>query len=363
MSAIFLLCDCFMLPRPAASVSPSVYHRLVQQQSAGLLIRFLGLILLSWTLGWRLIPITQWHGILLQAWLFTPLTLLSIGYCLLHLFLFFTQLIWVDRRWLFVMGSICDGLFAAILLALYPGMALIGFSVSVAALLAMFQGLSGRFIVSLSVVLAVCALAIAHMTDHLTNSDFLPENGMQVLFVFLALLTAWRFQIITLGKPHVESEINSISRLPQLKALHTSLHYLLPYHRRNNIPISFLMIGITGQVKHAPTMQAFTAKILERIRHSDVLVHLDDDDYVILLCDTPVSGASALARDLSERLHKATPLKLSFAVSSVSLDNAAIDPLLLRMRDALAQARYQQTDRIIFVTEEKQESIRSLLGS
>ena len=93
-------------------------------------------------------------------------------------------------------------------------------------------------------------------------------------------------------------------------------------------------------------------------RHCDVLVHLEDDDYVILLCDTPVSGASALAKDLSQRLLNATTLKLSFAVSSVSLDNTAIDPLLMRMRDALEQARHQKTDRIIFVTEEKLESIR-----
>lgn len=356
ISAVFLICDCFMLPRPAASVPPSIYHRLVQQQFAGLLIRFLGIILLSWALDWRFIPIGQWHFESLQAWLFEPFILLLLSYSLIQLILFFTQIFWAEKRWLFVAGSVCDGAFAAVLLILYPGVAQVGFAISLAALLAMFQGLSGRFILCLSLVLGVCALLVGHISDNLANSTFQPANGVQALFVIFALLTAWRFEKMTLGKPNIESQINPISRLPRVKALHTSLHYLLPYHQRNKIPISLLMIGISGNVKQPATMQILTTKLLERIRHSDVLVHLDDDDYVILLCDTSVSGASALAKDLSERLLDATTFKLTFAVSAVSLDNTAIDPLLIRMRDALEQARHQKTDRIIFVTENKLES-------
>lgn len=353
----FLICECFMLPRPAASVPPSIYQRLVQQQLAGLLIRFLGIILLSWALDWRLVPIGQWNVEILQAWLFEPFSLLFLSYLFIQLILFFTQIFWAEKRGLFIAGSVCDGFFAAILLALYPGVALVGFAISLAALLAMFQGLSGRFILVLSLVLSVCALIVGHISDNLANSAPLPENGVQVLFVIFAVLTAWRFEKMTFGKPNIESDINPISRLPRVKALHTSLHYLLPYHQRNKIPISLLMIGIKGKVKHPPTMQLLVANILERIRHSDVLVHLDDDDFVILLCDTPVSGASILAKDLSQRLKNATTLKLTFAVSSISLENTAIDPLLIRMRDAVEQARSQNTDRIIFVTEEKLESI------
>ncbi|GAC1371076.1 MAG: hypothetical protein NVS3B3_10740 [Aquirhabdus sp.] len=346
-----------MLPRPAASVPPSIYQRLVQQQSAGLLIRFLGIILLSWALGWEMIPFGQWHLEALQNWLFEPFTLLLLSYSVIHLSLFFTQIFWADKRWLFIAGSIFDGLFAAILLALYPGVALAGFAISVAALLAMFQGLSGRFILVMSLILSMCALIVGHLTDNLVNSAPVPVNGIQALFVVFALLAAWRFEKMTLGKPNIESDIDPISRLPRVKALHTSLHYLLPYHQRNKIPISLLMIGFKGRVKHPPTMQSFVTHILERIRHSDVLVHLDDGDFVILLCDTPVTGASILAKDLSRRLTNATTLELTFAVSSVALDNAAIDPLLIRMRDAVEQARHQKTDRIIFVTEERLESI------
>lgn len=346
-----------MLPRPAASVSPSIYHRLVQQQSAGLLIRFLGMLLLSWALDWRLIPLSGWNLESLQTWLSETFTILLLCLSLGHLMLFFGQIFWAERRGLFIAGSVLDAVFAAVLLIMYPGIALVGFAISVAALLAMFQGLSGRFILVSSLVLGVCALVVAHLTDQLANSAPSSENGVQVLFVIFALLTAWRFEKMTLGKPNVESDINPISRLPQVKALHTSLHYLLPYHKRNKIPISLLMIGFKGKVKHPPTMQLCVASLLERIRHSDILVHLDDDDFVILLCDTPVSGASTLAKDLARRLINETTLKLTFAVSSISLESSAIDPLIIRMRDAVEQARNQNTDRIIFVTEEKLESI------
>lgn len=346
-----------MLPRPAAAISPSFYRRLIEQQFTGLIIRFLGLILLSWALQWRFIPVAQWHGAALHAWLVDPFILLSIAYCFISLALIFCQMAWVDKKWLFVAGSVSDGLMTAGLLALYPGVALIGFSISVTALLAMFQGLSGRFILGLSLVLSVCALVVAHVSGVLVNSVPLPIHGIQAVFVFFALLTAWRFEKITLGQTHVESEINPISRLPRVKALHTSLHYLLPYHQRNKIPMSLLMIGLTGRVKHPQTMQELVVKLLGRIRHSDVLVHMDDEDFIILLCDTPVSGASTLAKDIGLRLVGETTLKLMFAVSSVSLSNTAIDPLLIRMRDALEQAKHQKTDRIIFVTEEKLESI------
>lgn len=346
-----------MLPRPAASISPSIYRRLVEQQFTGLLIRFLGLILLSWALEWRLIPIAQWHSAALQTWLVDPFILLSIAYCLISLVLVFFQMAWVDKRWLFVAASISDGVMTTGLLILYPGVALIGFGISLAALLAMFQGLSGRFILGLSLVLGVCALVVAHSADVLVDSVPLPIHGVQGLLVIFALLTALRFEKITQGITPVESEINPVSRLPRVKALHTSLHYLLPYHQRNKIPMSLLMIGMTGRVKHPPTMQELVVKLLGRIRHSDVLVHMDDDDFIILLCDTPVSGASALAKDIGLRLMNETTLKLTFAVSPVSLSNTAIDPLLIRMCDALEQARQQKTDRIIFVTEEKLESI------
>lgn len=346
-----------MLPRPAATISPSIYRRLVEQQFTGLLIRFLGLILLSWALQWRVMPIGQWHGVALQTWLVDPFTLLSIAYGFISLVLVFCQMAWVERRWLFVAASVSDGVMIAGMLALYPGVALVGFGIAFAALLAMFQGLSGRFILGLSLVLGVCALVVAHMADILANSEPLPIHGVQALFVIFALLAAWRFERITLGMTTVESEINPVSRLPRLKALHTSLHYLLPYHQRNKIPMSLLMIGMTGRVKHPPTMQELVVKLLARIRHSDVLVHMDDEDFVILLCDTPVSGASALAKDIGLRLMNETTLKLTFAVSSVSLSNTAIDPLLIRMRDALQLARHQSTDRIVFVTEEKLENL------
>lgn len=347
-----------MLPRPAASTSPSAYRQLAQQQFLGLLIRFLGLMLLGWAMQWRIMPIAQWHGAALHTWLIDPFIEVMIVYSLANIALFFSQMVWVTKRQLFVAASICDGIFSICLLVIYPDTALVGFAISLTALLAMLQGLSARFILILSLVMGVFSLIVAHLFGILVNSTPLPVHGVQMLLVAFALISAWRFEHTADSlKNSIESDIHPVSGLPRLKALHTSLHYLLPYHQRNKIPMSLVMVHVVNHGNDSSAMKELATKMLARIRHSDVLVHLDEDDLVVLLSDTAVSGASALARDLALCLMGVPNLKLTFAVSAISLENIAVDPLLIRMRDALKQAIHQQTNRIIFVTEEKLENI------
>ncbi|AXI03591.1 GGDEF domain-containing protein [Aquirhabdus parva] len=346
-----------MLSRPAALISPNIYRRLAQQQFSGLLIRLLALVVFGWTMQWELIPLGQWHIAALTKWLMNSFTLVCLAYSLASAALFICQMIWVNKREVFVASSICDTILVVCLLALFPGVALVGFSVAVAAMLAMLQGLNGRFILSQSLILGVCALVVAHFSGVLASSVPMPIHALQALLVLFALLGAWRFEKTGHEQSDIETDLNPISGLPRLKALHTSLHYLLPYHQRNKIPVSLIMIRAEGRVHHVQTMQTFAASVLGRIRRSDVFVQLDDQDLVILLCDTSVSGASVLAKDLVKILESLKALQLTFAVSQISLDHAAIDPLLRRMHDSLEQAKQQKTDRIIFVTEEKQEHI------
>jgi GGDEF domain-containing protein len=344
-----------MPTRLAASTSPSAYRRLAQEQFIGLLIRFIGLILLGWAMQWQIMPIVQWHGEAMHVWLMNPFTQVIILYSVVSLILFFSQMFWVSKRWLFVASSICDGILSAFLLLLYPNTAIVGFAVSLTAMLAMFQGLNARFIFVLSFILGIFSLITAHLYDLLAGSAPLPIHGIQIILVFFALMSAWRFEHPTdHHKSRMDSDIHPVSGLPCIKALHTSLHYLLPYHQRNKIPISLVMVHMNNKDKPDVIFE-LAAKMLARIRQSDVLVHLDEDNFVVLLCDTPITGASILARDLSSYLMSATQLKLTFAVGSISLENPAVDPLLIRMREALKQAVNQQANRVIFVTEEKLE--------
>jgi GGDEF domain-containing protein len=347
-----------MLPRPAASTSPSAYRRLAQQQFIGLLIRFLGLILLGWAMQWQIMPVAQWHGIALHLWFINSFAQVTTVYSIASLLLFFSQMVWVAKRWLFVASSMCDGILSAFLLVLYPDTAVIGFAISLTAMLAMFQGLNARFILALSLVLGIFSLIVAHLFDVLANSAPQPVHGVQILLVAFALMSAWRFERNAVHhRSSMETDTHPVSGLPRINALHTSLHYLLPYHQRNKIPMSLMMVHANNPHNDPYAMSELATKMLARIRLSDVLVHLDEDEFIVLLCDTPVSGASALARDLALSLMSVTHLKLTFAVSSISLESTAVDPLLIRMREALRQAMHQQTDRIIFVTEEKLEHI------
>lgn len=346
-----------MLSSPAAKTAPSIYRRLAQQQFASLLIRLLGLLLLGWSLQWHMLPISHWGGAALRHSLADPFICLSIVYVVLSVALFLAQMTWVNKRWIFVASSIADGLMVVVLLGLYPGQAELGLGIAVAAFLALLQGFGGRFVLSLSLSLAVAALVVAHLAGILAFSEPVPVNGVSAFLALCAVIAAWRFENATFDKGEMESNVHPLSGLPLLRTLHTSLHYLLPYHQRNKIPMSLLMIHLVGKVGSADHMQMLASYILGRIRRSDVLTHLNNDNLVILLCDTSVSGASALAKDLASHLQQVGGFKLTFAVSQIQDENAAIDPLLRRMQGSLEQAKQQQTDRVIFVTEEKQENI------
>jgi|GEM_PF-2517518 len=348
-----------MLARPAALTLPRIYRRLAQQQFVGLLMRLALVITAGWTLGWRMVPPVAWHAKLLSHWLFDAFTLVSLGYLLLSSLIFFAQMIWAHRRWVFVSSSVCDSMLVALLLILYPGQAWVGFGISVVAMLAMLQGLGGRLILGSSVLLLVCALIVAHLNGILVASGPLPIHAAEVMMVLFALMGAWHFEQRDHEHLERQDDTNPVSGLPRIKALYTSLHYLLPYHQRNKMPLSFIMMRIDGQAGHEASMQELSERLLSRIRRSDVLVHAEEDDLVIMLCDTPVAGASALARDLSMLLGDIRELHLNFAVSAIELENAAIDPLLQRMRDLLKHAAHQNTDRILFVTEERQAEINS----
>jgi hypothetical protein len=346
-----------MLSSSAAKTAPSVYRRLAQQQFASLLLRLLGVLLLGWTMQWHLLPLSAWHGSRLSESLNDPFIRISFLYVLISAGLFLAQMTWVNKRWLFVASSVVDGGLATLLLALFPGQAWLGFGIAAVAFLAMLQGFSGRFVSILSIVLIVAALLVAHLAGILAFSEPVPSNAAAGFLTLCAVIAAWRFEATRFDKGEIESDVHAISGLPLLRTLHTSLHYLLPYHQRNKIPMSMVMVHLVGKIGNVDHMQMLATNLLRRIRRSDVLAHLNDDNLVILLCDTSVSGASVLAKDLASILLPVSGLKLSFAVSQIALDNAAIDPLLRRMQGSLEQAKQQQTDRVIFVTEEKQENI------
>ncbi len=346
-----------MLSSPAAKTTPSIYRRLAQQQFANLLIRVLGLLLLVWTLQWQMLPLDHWHAAALGHSLSDPFIRASFLYVLICAGLFLAQMTWVDKRILFVASSVADGVLTVVLLALYPGQAQFGLMIAAAAFLALLQGFGARFVLSLSLILAVCALVVAHLAGILAFSEAVPVNGVAAFLALCAVIGAWRFEHAGFEQEEVGREGHPLSGLPLLHILHTSLHYLLPYHQRNKIPMSLVMIHLVGKVGSAEHMQMLSSQILGRIRRSDVLTHLNNDNLVILLCDTSVSGASVLAKDLASSLQQLGGFKLTFAVSQIQHENAAIDPLLRRMQGSLEQAKQQQTDRVIFVTEEKQENI------
>jgi len=346
-----------MLSNPAAKTTPSIYRRLAQQQFASLLIRLMGLLLLGWTLHWHMLAIDHWRMAAIGHSLADPFIALSSGYVLICIALFLGQMTWVNKRGVFVASSVADGVMTVLLLALYPDQAQFGLAIAATAFLAMLQGFSGRFVLSLSLILAVCALVVAHLAGILALSEPVPINGVAAFLTLCAVIGAWRFESATFDQGELASDVHPLSGLPLLHTLHTSLHYLLPYHQRNKIPMSLVMIHLVGKVGSADHMQLLGGQILGRIRRSDVLSHLNNDNLVILLCDTSVSGASVLAKDLAGILSQLGGFKLTFAVSQIQHENAAIDPLLRRMQGSLEQAKQQQTDRVIFVTEEKQENI------
>jgi len=237
-----------------------------------------------------------------------------------------------------------------LLLWLIPNNAMLGFTIPLVMLSGALIGYRAFGLAIFAAVLLGMGLLSAHWHHVLTASQPMPIHVLQGILALLALLVSVRLQQPQHGgEAHV---VDPQSGLPYFTVLKEGFTYLLPYHQRNRIPLSLLMIRLPERsMIHTHTLQAICAYVAQRLRKSDLMVRYDQRHLAILLCDTSDHGAFLLAQALQQYIgtDQNSP-SLHYAVLRVPLENSSLDALIHKMQDALALADQHNTDRVVFVS-------------
>lgn len=236
------------------------------------------------------------------------------------------------------------------LLWLLPNNAMLGFIVPITMLSGALVGYQAFGLLLFAALLLGTGLASAYWHQTLSESLPLPVHGLQGLLGVMALLVSFRLQQpqASDGKHAVDLQTG----LPYFSVLKEGFTYLLPYHQRNRIPLSLLLIRLPEPSKiRSDTLQALCAYVAQRLRKSDLMVRYDQRHLAVLLCDTNDHGAFLLAQTLQQYLgtDQNAPA-LHYAVLRVPLENSSLEVLLQKMQEALMLASQHNTDRVVFVS-------------
>lgn len=236
------------------------------------------------------------------------------------------------------------------LLWMLPDNAMLGFSIPLVLFSAALVGYRAFGLLLFAALLFGTALFSAHWHNLLSSSTPMPIHILQGILALLALLVSFRLQ-----QPNTSSGSHAIdpqTGLPYFSVLKEGFIYLLPYHQRNRIPLSLMMIRLPEKpMIQIETLQALCAYVAQRLRKSDLMVRYDQRHLAILLCDTSDHGAFLLAQALQQylRTDNLAPT-LHYAVLRVPLENSSLETLLQKMQDALILASQHDTDRVVFVS-------------
>lgn len=233
-----------------------------------------------------------------------------------------------------------------------PDNAMLGFGIPLALLSGALVGYHAFSLLLFGALLLGVGLFSAHWHNVLASSLPMPIHVLQGILALFALLVSFR-----LHQPNDSGDSKSTdpqTGLPFFSVLKEGFTYLLPYHQRNRIPLSLLMIRLPEKsMIHTETLQGICNYVAQRLRKSDLMVRCDQRHLAILLCDTSDHGAFLLAQALQQYIgtDKGAP-SLHYAVLRVPLENSSLEVLVQKMQDALILADQHNTDRVVFVSNE-----------
>lgn len=241
-----------------------------------------------------------------------------------------------------------DWVLCGALLWLLPAQPWVGFGVSVVMLLAALLGFSVFAVIMLGVSLLSVAMLRAHLDGILQYSSPETLHGLQGLLGLIALAVSARLSIPE--DPQTRQQ-DLDTGWASGNAIFDAMTYLLPYHHRNQIPLTLLMLQLPAAVTQRQSLLPTLTRFLnERLRISDVVVRYKTRQVVILLCDTNEQGASVIAHHIWNEGCPAQQHLIPIAVSHVPFYGVATQAILDRMEQVLQQTDQHPTDRILFVS-------------
>jgi len=153
---------------------------------------------------------------------------------------------------------------------------------------------------------------------------------------------------------------DELTELANRRGFREVLRAEVEHSKRSGAPLSLVLADLDGfkwvndELGHQvgdQVLQAFAGIVAERTRGADIAARLGGDEFAVLLPDTPLAGAVALAENLRAAVHEDTlrrRLRLvtaSFGVGELRFDEDG-DDLLREADDALYYAKRSGRDRV-----------------
>jgi hypothetical protein len=253
----------------------------------------------------------------------------------------------LPQHWILATISI-DVILSMSLLWLVPAQPWIGFSISIVMLIAGLIGFSAFMVIMLSVGLIMVAMMRAYLDGILQHSVATPLHLLQGIFGLIALAISQRLRVPT---DHHMHQQDTETGWAKSGALFDAITYLLPYHHRNQIPLTLLMLQLPSSSTQRQCLLPMLTRFLnERLRISDVVIRYKARQVVILLCDTNEQGASVIAHSIWNEGCPAQQHLIPIAISHVPFYGVATQSILDRMEQVLQKTDQCPTDRILFVS-------------
>lgn len=251
-----------------------------------------------------------------------------------------------------LLGSILDTAFGISLLFLLPNQASIGIIMALGFIFTVLTDVRLSLLIALNVIYVAAALAAGWYYNTIDQAALNSSHIISLIIMVLGYL----YYIKTNNIKHQADLKDSLNTsILQKKHLMDGLFYLFPFHQRNQIPISLLVIRIAGQNKNQKLIpQQLIQLYKSRLRKCDLLVKIDAQHIAVLLCDTTSDQASRYVVQALRQLKSASPLQdvyLTYAVARLPLDQElAIDDVLQQTMQSLQEAEYQRVDRVVFIS-------------
>lgn len=303
-------------------------------------------LLLSGILGWRIANSQDFSTVFTNTSLYAFIG----SYATLSIINYLLVLFRPTKASIYHIGSLLDWLFCAGLLFLLPNQAAVSVVIGILFILAALNDLKLSSLILLNASYAALATVAGWYFDTLMDASI--HNAH--LFSFILFLIAYLCHFKTHNQAYLAELKDSLNTTAlQKKHLIDALFYLFPYHQRNQIPLSILMIRVekaAGKTALPELIQLYKS----RLRKSDFLIQLDKQHLAILLPDTNSDQSSHVVKAL-KALKETDPntqaTYVSYAVTSLPLDSeVALDLILQQMMQSLQEAEQQKVDRLVFVS-------------
>ncbi len=250
----------------------------------------------------------------------------------------------------FYQGPVLDWIFALSLPFLLPNQASIAISIAILFIMAVLNDLKANALIFLVISYGLAACGAGWYFDMLGVSELQTAHCIAAILFILAYLYYFKTYFLT---HHTDLKSQTTNTVLQKRHLIDGLTYLYPYHQRNHIPLSLLLIRIEGSTRQ---QKSFARQLVnaykKRLRKCDLLVQINQQHLAVLLCDTSASQASHLVKALMQiKLALDQPkFHLTYGVCTLPFEQEiSLEDILQQMISTLHQAEHQKVERLVFI--------------